>query len=242
MRREATRRIVHFGTRHRCPVCQARLRRFVPGGVVHRRAARCPVCGSLERHRLVWSFFTQMTDLFDGKPKRMLHLAPETAFAERLRRVPSLEYMTADIADGRAMLRVDVTDIELPDGTFDIIYASHVLEHVADDRRAMEELHRVLRPGGWAVLQVPIVGDTTIEDLSVTDPEERHRLFGQRDHLRRYGADYTERLQAAGFGVDVVAAAEVVGQGNCARLGVIETNVVFYCTKEPPGGEGRLDR
>jgi SAM-dependent methyltransferase len=89
------------------------------------------------------------------------------------------------------------------DGAFDALLCHHVLEHVPDDRAAMRELRRVLRPGGWAILQSPIRSrlEATLEDPAVTDPRERERLFGQRDHLRQYGRDYADRLRAAGFEV-----------------------------------------
>jgi SAM-dependent methyltransferase len=95
----------------------------------------------------------------------------------------------------RAMVRMDITDIQYPKDTFDVIYCSHVLEHVVDDRKAMREFHRVLRPDGWALLLVPITVEKTFEDPSVTDPEERLSVFGQEDHVRCYGPDYVERLR-----------------------------------------------
>ena len=197
--RAAARRIKYFGIRRKCSVCNGNLRRFLEFGVDPRPEALCPLCGSLERHRLVIIFFRQKTDLFDGKTKKFLHVAPERAFVPLFRKAAAEGYLTADLAANGVMERMDITDIRHPDCSFDVIYCSHVLEHVLDDRKAMREFHRVLKPEGWAVLNVPINADRTCEDPSVTDPYERETLFEQHDHVRRYGPDYTDRLAGAGF-------------------------------------------
>jgi hypothetical protein len=130
------------GTARWCPVCQQSARRFLRfGPVVAREDARCPHCGALERHRLVWLYLVNRTELFDGKPKRMLHVAPEQCFERRLRARLGAGYLTADLLDPHTMERMDITDIQYPDESFDVIYCSHVLEHVPDDRRAMREFH-----------------------------------------------------------------------------------------------------
>jgi SAM-dependent methyltransferase len=141
-------------------------------------------CNSLERHRLVWLYFEKMTDLFDGAPKTMLHVAPEPMIQGLLKERLASGYLTADLFSPAAMVKMDITDIQYGDDTFDVIYCSHVLEHVPDDRRAMREFRRVLKPHGWAVLLVPIVISRTFEDPSITDPAERAKLFGQHDHVR----------------------------------------------------------
>jgi SAM-dependent methyltransferase len=190
-------------------------------------------CGSLERHRFAWLFLRDRTDLLDGRPKRVLHVAPEPCLAESL--APSLGpgYLTADLEDPRAMVRVDITAIDLEDASVDVVCCSHVLEHVVDDRRAMRELRRVLRPDGWALFSVPITASRTIEDPTVEDPEERLRLFGQGDHVRRYGPDVEERLREAGFDVTVVSPVDVVESEDERRvLGLPPPGaVLFYCRK-----------
>ena len=221
----------YFGFARYCPVCEGHFRTFLPGGMLMRPNALCPACGSRERHRLVWTFFVDHTDLFGAEEKRMLHIAPIKAFSRVLKEQDHIDYLTADLNDPSVMVEMDVTDIQYPDDRFDIIYCSHVLEHVPDDRKAMRELHRVLAPGGWAVLQVPITAEETFGDPSVTDPKERERLFGQYDHVRRYGPDYENRLREAGFEVRKYRAADVVGTENLERLGVMEDEEVYYCTK-----------
>jgi SAM-dependent methyltransferase len=143
-----------------------------------------------------------------------------------------MDYLTADLHDPQAMEIMDVTQIEHPDRSFDVIFCSHVLEHVEDDRRAMREFHRTLRDGGWAILLVPITADHTVEDPSVTDPAERKRLFGQADHVRRYGPDYVERLREAGFSVLVKAAGDVLSAREADQFAIpASTGPLFFCSR-----------
>jgi SAM-dependent methyltransferase len=175
--------------------------------------------------------FKQSTDLFDGSPKTMLHVAPERFLTDRLDRIENLDYVSADISSPLARVKMDITDIRYPDDSFSVIYCSHVLEHVPDDRAALRELYRVLKPGGWAVLQVPITAAETFEDPNVTDPDERARVFGQWDHVRRCGPDYIDRMRAAGFIAETLSATEVIPAGRCARLGIQRDRLIFLCTK-----------
>ena len=188
-------------------------------------------CGAVERHRLTWRYFEMMTDLFDGRPKRMLHIAPEPFFEKPLRKRLGAGYLTADLYNPRAMVKMDITDIQYPNQTFDVVYCSHVLEHVPDDRRAIREFHRVLKEQGWALLLVPITTDRTFEDPSVTDPAKRLELFGQQDHVRRYGPDFVGRLEEAGFDVNVVNPKDFLREEEIARIGVAEAGEIFFCTK-----------
>lgn len=203
-----------------CPVCERYSGRFLPFGLAPRDDAQCPRCGALERHRLVWLYFQKSTDLFDRRPKTMLHVAPERCLAERLSAMLGSGYLTADLHDPSAMVRMDVMNIAYPDESFDVIYCSHVLEHVIDDRRAMREFRRVLKRDGWAVLLVPITAERSWEDPSVTSPEERERLFGQHDHVRVYGPDYVDRLRDAGFGVSIATAGDLLQPVDLVRLGL----------------------
>ena len=213
-------------------MCGGSSREFLRFGADRREDAMCPRCGALERHRFVWRYFETKTDLFDGRPKRVLHVAPERCFTPRLRRRLGLGYTTADLRDPRAMLRMDITRIELPDGSFDVVYCSHVLEHVPDDRAALRELHRVLRPGGWAILLVPITAERTIEDPSVLDPLARLKTFGQRDHVRRYGPDFVDRLREAGFAVKVERVRDCFEPGAAIRMGLTPASGdIHHCVK-----------
>lgn len=231
--RDVAIRVSYFGFARWCPVCGRSSRRFRAfGGPPAREEAQCVHCHSLERHRFVWLYFQSQTDLFDRREKRVLHVAPETALEPLLRARLGTSYLTADIADPHVAVKMDITDIQYPDDSFDVIYCSHVLEHIPEDRKAMRELLRVLKPEGWAVLLVPIVGDTTYEDPSITDPAERLKAFGLEDHVRQYGRDYVERLREAGFTVRVIEAADLYDRRQVVRMGIGgAVGEIYYCTK-----------
>lgn len=214
-----------------CPICGTVVEAFEPHGAKAEPDRRCPTCESVERHRLIWLYFKERTDLFTAKV-RMLHLAPEPVLQERLKRRRNIDYLSADLASKIAMRKMDVTAIDMPDDQFDVIYASHVLEHVPEDRKAMRELHRVLRPGGWAVLQVPIWGPRTRED-PIDDPAERARAYGLPDHVRMYGHDgvYEQRLREAGFDVRVDAFVRELEPARARRYRLMLNEDVYYCTK-----------
>lgn len=216
--------------RRYCPVCGRYSGAFLEFGRKRRPDARCPCCGSLERHRLVWRYFERRTDLFDGRSKRVLHVAPETCFAPVFTRVFGDGYVTADWSRPGAMMRMDVCAMPYPDGAFDVAYCGDVLEHVGDDRRAMREFHRVLAADGWAVLLVPVTVSHTVEDPSVTDPNERRRRFGQEDHVRRYGPDFVDRLRQAGFAVSCVRPEEFLERDEAALISAGD-RVIFHCTR-----------
>jgi SAM-dependent methyltransferase len=215
----AVRAARHRGDLVECPCCDATFSRFLP----HRGRdhAKCPRCGSLERHRLLWLFLERETDLFDGG-RSLLHIAPEYAFLRRLWRTGGLRYVTGDLDSALADVELDAMDLPFASESFDSLICNHVLEHVEDDRRALAEIHRVLRPGGWAVLMCPVDRRraTTLEDPAVRAPADRHRVFGQSDHVRLYGRDYADRLAAAGFAVRVDRYLDGFAEHSIVRLGL----------------------
>jgi SAM-dependent methyltransferase len=214
-----------------CPCCGGSYSRFLGIGSPP-RAAACPGCNSLERQRLLYLYLRERTNLFRDR-LRVLHVAPEDCLQPQLARQANLDYLSADLAAGSAMAAIDITSIAFPDAAFDVILCSHVLEHVVDDGRAMRELCRVLRPGGWAILQVPMdpARAITFEDSSVTTAAERERLFGQWDHVRVYGRDYPARLRAAGFHVAVMPFAAELAPEQVRRCGLDPREEVFHCSK-----------
>lgn len=220
----------YFGVSHYCPICRSHLREFLPAGIKPRPNARCPVCGSLERHRLIYLFMQDRTNLFLPPKKRMLHIAPEECLSNVFRSSDVLHYISADLAP-HAMLQMDLTRTFFPDETFDVVYASHVFEHIVDDRKAMQETFRVLKPGGWAILQVPINAEITYEDPSVVDPVERERVFGQSDHVRIYGKDYYDRLEQAGFTVRREKLPLQQNSSAIKRLSLLESGEITFCVK-----------
>jgi SAM-dependent methyltransferase len=221
-----------FGSRLECPCCGGRFWEFLPFGVTPRPNALCPGCGSLERHRLLWLFLRDRTNFFTAR-LRVLDVAPTRFFSERCTRLQNLDYVSADLSSPLAHLHMDITDIPLPDDSFDCIICCHVLEHIPDDRKAMRELYRILRPGGWAIIQSPIDAsrDKTFEDPGVVSPEDRHRLFGQSDHVRVYGRDYQERLEEAGFVVRMESYMRDLGSRQTRKYGLGAEEEICACSK-----------
>jgi len=215
-----------------CPVCGGRFAAFESTG--GREAAICPGCSSRERHRALWLLLQERLEMLQ-RARSLLHFAPEAFLQQRFERLPGLRYITADIDPGRGDLPLDLMDLKLPDACFEAVLCSHVLEHVPDDRLAMRELHRILRPGGWAIVMVPldVWRAETHEDPTITDPQDRLREFGQEDHVRLYGNDIGDRLRDAGFEVDEVAISESVGPERARTHGLLRSDHVFVCNKEP---------
>ncbi len=235
-----------LGLRYRCPFCHLRFRSLEPrgrdlpvyaelgvvgGGL---RDTECPWCRSNDRERLLYLVLRRRTDLFRS-PLRVLHVAPEA----RLRRViarAQRTYETTDLAMPGVDFHSDLGAIPRPDSSYDAIVCSHVLEHVADDRLAMRELHRVLAPGGWAALQVPIATRAEHTDEESPDaplpPDERAQRFGDPTHRRLYAeGDYVRRLGEAGFAVAVWKALDVLGARTVAAYGLAADENVFFCTR-----------
>ena len=225
--------IAYHGTGRFCPVCEKTSSRFAGYGAIPRKDALCMRCNSLERHRLLWLYLNGKTNLFDGKPKTMLHVAPEACLEAKFRQRLGGGYVTADLFNPRAMVKMDIMDIRFPDQAFDVIYCSHVLEHVADDRQAIKELHRVLKRDGWAILLVPILGKQTFEDPSIVDPEARVQAFGQADHVRIYGPDYVDRLRDAGFTVEITRVADLAAPDDATLMGLGPlSGEIYFCVRQ----------
>ena len=210
---------------HECPFCGYR-GKFSPAGDPPRRDAKCRGCRSFERHRLLALALDRERVVRSGD--RILHFAPEVPVARLLNHISSGNVVSADIDEDIADLTIDIESIALDDGTFDVVVCSHVLEHV-DDRRALEEMHRILVPGGRLVVMVPIVEgwDRTHELPGVTSPRERRIEFGQSDHVRYFGRDLRDRIRAAGF-----ALSEFVAEPqDCRRYGLVRGERVFVGTR-----------
>lgn len=229
-------RIWYFGHRFTCPICNGHFSKFLPFGAsaVRRSNARCPSCESLERHRLLWLYLRDKTNFFLGNLK-VLHIAPHYYLQERFKKLKNLDYISADISSPMAMIKIDITDITLPDNQFDCIICYHVLEHIHDDGKAMRELFRVLKPGGWAILQSPVdpSRDKTFEDSNVISPEEREDSFWQKDHVRIYGLDYKDRLEKAGFTVKCDNYVGDLGESIIKKCGLLKFEIIYFCTKNP---------
>ena len=219
----------HRGSAVRCPLCDNAFDRFKDDW--NRPGALCWRCGAHERHRAQWLLLQRRPQLL-GDASSLLHFSPEWCLRRLLARRPGLRYVTTDLDRSQSVdLRLDVTAIDLPDGAFDAVLCSHVLEHVADDAAAMGELRRITAPGGFTLVMVPLALDraATYEDPSITDPDERRREFLQHDHVRLYAPDIADRLRAAGFGVEIVDLHAEVGPEAAARHGLIASDLIFLC-------------
>lgn len=227
--------LLYVGRGKECPICGCRRRKFLPYGyVTQRENALCPKCLSLERHRMIWLYLKEQTELFDHRPQ-LLHIAPELALMKRLRRiyadVPE-RYQTADLESPLADMHFDIQHIPLQSESFEVIFCNHILEHVEDDGIALAELYRIMRPGGWGIILSPVEleREHTFEDPSITDPAERTRLFGQYDHCRVYGRDYVERLAAAGFEVEDIDFSEQISE-QAAKLYALSKEHLYIVRK-----------
>lgn len=223
----AVKRLIHAGSARTCPVCQSSVRSFLPQGYgyplleelevvggMRREDDECPICHAHDRVRLIDLYCSHHSDLLQ-RPNRLLHLAPELGLAEKWVHHSGLDYVPADLDTKRykhlpTLKACDLQDMPFDDASFDWVICNHVLEHIPDDRRAMREILRVLKPGGIALLQVPLAlqRSATDEDPSLSDPVARIQRFGQSDHIRLYGRDYYERLADEGFEVEIWCAFE----------------------------------
>jgi SAM-dependent methyltransferase len=224
-----------------CPICGFAGEGFAPGGRNQRPNALCPSCRSLERQRLVWLYMLTETELLRPQTAvRMLHISPDASLESKLAGMPWIGQLTADLNPAGVMVEMDVTDIRYPSDFFDVVYCSHVLEHVPDDLGAMRELLRVLTPTGWGILQVPITRELTEEDPSVTSAAERTARFGQDDHVRSYGRDYPERLAQAGFAVTVDPYPRRIGSAVADHFGITAHEELYVVRKPPPDHAGSV--
>ena len=216
-----------------CPICDGKFRKFLPyGRLKPRENALCPQCLSLERHRLMYLYLKERTNFFTDSLK-VLHVAPEYCFLHRFRKLSNLDYLSADIESPLADIKMDIEQIQFEENTFDVIFCNHVLEHVNDFEKAAKELNRVLKPGGWAILQSPqdLNLPHTIEDPSITDPRERERIFLQSDHLRLFGRDYANELERGGFEVVEDRFVQEIGIDR-AKLFALPLEETIYLSKK----------
>jgi len=252
------RKVYYFGSKFDCSVCGSRVRDLLSTGhklaildeldvigAKYREQDTCPVCLSHCRTRLVHKFLRTGTNIESSK-LRLLHVAPEFGLYLSLRKISNVEYVPADFvveryADYIPVEQMDITQISYGADHFDAIVCNHVLEHIENDRLAMAELFRVLKPGGWAILQVPIAKNLehTFEDRKIVDPAAREQNYGQKDHVRVYAMDYVERLSSVGFVVEVLDALALWGRETTEKLKLNPEEKIFVARKNIIDGAHR---
>lgn len=224
-----------------CPICNREFSSFIDFGHPKRKNVKCPYCGSLERHRLLWIYLNLELKVFSTeKVMNVLHFAPSYMIFKIFSKAANINYIPCDLFPGKydfnstvKIRKEDITGLTFGNDTFDMILCNHVLEHIPDDRLAMRELYRVMKPGGFGIFQVPINLELseTYEGPTITAPEDRVREFGQKDHLRVYGRDYVERLKNAGFSVKQVGYGENLSPDQIGRYRLDKNEILYLCAK-----------
>ncbi len=210
------------------PIDGKTFKSFLPYGYENpRENVLAPATLSLERHRLLWLYLKNETDFFTSNLK-VLHFAPEQAFYKRFRKLKNLEYTTTDLNSPLADVKADICNLPFEDNSYDVILCNHVLEHIPNDTKAMKELYRILKPGGWGIFQIPqeLKRATTFEDNSITDKKERAKIFGQYDHVRVYGRDYFDKLRGIGFEVDEVDYTAMISTDEVERYRLAKGEII----------------
>lgn len=223
---------LYKGDRYTDPIDGKSYRSFLPYGYENpRENVLAPGTLSLERHRLLWLYLSDI-DFFSSTLK-LLHFAPEQAFYKRFINLQGLDYTTTDIESPLATVKADICNLPFEDNQYDVILCNHVLEHIQDDHKAMQELYRVMKPGGWGVFQIPLDMErsTTFQDDRITGPKERAEIFGQYDHVRVYGMDYFDKLRSVGFEVEELEFQKKLSPEQIRRYGLNPNELLPLCIK-----------
>jgi len=221
------------GTTFTDPIDGKSFRKLLPYGYGTQRSnALSPSTLSLERHRLLWLYLKNETDFFTS-PKKVLHIAPEQCFLKLFKNQQNLDYTTADLYSPIADVKADICDLPFDENTFDVVFSNHVLEHIENDKKAMSELFRVLKPGGMGIFQIPqdLTLEKTYEDFSIISKEDRKKHFGQYDHVRVYGSDYFDKLRSVGFTVNEIDYSKTISIELMTKYCLVKGEILPVCYK-----------
>jgi SAM-dependent methyltransferase len=223
------------GNRFTDPIDGKSFKMFLPYGYgKQRNNVLSPSTLSLERHRLLWLFLQNETNFFTSETKlKVLHFAPEQEFYKRFKKQKNIEYTTTDLLSPLADVKADICNLPFEDNHYDIVLCNHVLEHIPDDTKAMQELYRVLKPSGMGIFQIPqdLSRAVTFSDNSITDQKERAKIFGQYDHVRVYGRDYFDKLRSIGFKVEEVDYTNTISPELVEKYCLAKGEIIPVCYK-----------
>jgi SAM-dependent methyltransferase len=228
-------RQMYKGNDVHCVCCGSSFKKFAPFGTQKWPNRLCINCDSLERDRLLFLYLDNKTTLYKQQTS-LLHIAPERIFFNKFKTVPGILYYPVDkfyLSYPKGTAYLDLLDNNIPDNTYDAIICNHVFQYIEEDHKAMKEVYRMLKPGGWAILQVPMDmnREKTYEDPTITDPKMREKVFGLNEHVRWYGRDYASRLEQAGFKVKEDDYVDTFSDKDIARLGFWKGSRIHYCEK-----------
>lgn len=220
-----------IGNKFECPVCGFHAHKFIP---VHDGENQlCPHCGSIERKRLLWLYLSDELKIQEQNNFNVLHFSPSPALFRKLKAMKNIEYVPTAFDNPLIKNHFDITSLPFAENYFDLIICYHVLEHVANDKKAMSELYRVVKHGGILLIQVPYSENDTVEDSTITNPTERKKHFGQEDHVRYYGRiDFVKRLENAGFKVEENVFAKIIGKEKSELYQLNKEEIIFRCLKQ----------
>jgi SAM-dependent methyltransferase len=228
--------LLYKGNKVECPVCERSFSKFLSYGsdTAHRENVLCPYDLTLERHRLMWLYLRDQSNFFSAEKLDVLHIAPEQCFHARFKVQKNLNYLTGDLVSPIADIHFDLHHIPLEDNRFDVVFCNHVLEHVDDVNQCISELYRVMKPGGWGIMQVPQDFDrqVTYEDSTITSPKDREIHFWQKDHVRLFGMDYPQWLERAGFTVTEFDPRKEYGDEKVVRYRLHEKEILYIVHKK----------
>jgi SAM-dependent methyltransferase len=231
--KRSIRKVFHRRGKLFCPICESSIREFLPYDAIwpERQGEICPVCLAKARHRWLW--LSLRRENMVRPAVNVLEFAPSPCLTWRMRR-EGMVVTTTDLYAEGVDVKADICALPFAPQSFDVVLCSMVLEHIADDMQAMRELRKVLKPGGKALITVPIRQGTTYEDDAIVSPQDREKHFGQNDHVRFYGMDIVDRLRCAGFKVKVTDVMESVSAADRFKMslgtGIYAGDLLFVCT------------
>ena len=228
-------RIIFRGKKYTDPIDDSNYSKFLSYGYkTVRKNALCPGTLSLERHRLLWLYLDRETNFLSSNLK-VLHVAPEQVFYKKFKKLKNWEYFTFDLNSPIADIKGDLTSTNFKDESFDLIICNHVLEHIKDDKSALNEIYRVLKYNGTSILQVPINlrREKTFEDSTIKSKIQREKYFGQYDHVREYGLDFKDRVEQSGFKVQMINYSKKISKDLIIKYGLMKNDLIPIAKKLP---------